>query len=172
MYDGRGFVLPGAEGGAPEYLAQHDFVHVLADYGTNLRGEIEVFSFIGRADPDPKGFAWLATLIGLFETGYIADTGFFKKDVRERSVRAQGMHVRIADAIRRGKITSQRCKKDLFDVEYYDLADRPIEEVRELLFVPAKASSALEVGSPGAFDRAGMSELQQKFHDQRETASS
>ena len=51
------------------YLAQHDFVHVLADYGTNLKGELEVFAFIGRADPDPKGFAWLATLIGLFETG-------------------------------------------------------------------------------------------------------
>ena len=47
-------------------------MHVLADYGTNLKGELEVFAFIGRADPDPKGFAWLATLIGLFETGYIA----------------------------------------------------------------------------------------------------
>ena len=66
------------------YLAQHDFVHVLADYGTNLKGELEVFAFIGRSDPDPKGFAWLATLVGLFETGFIADTGFFERDVRER----------------------------------------------------------------------------------------
>ena len=72
-------------GGAPRYLAQHDFVHVLADYGTNLKGELEVFGFIGRADPDPKGFAWLATLIGLFETGYISSTGFFDRDVRERN---------------------------------------------------------------------------------------
>ena len=62
MYDSRGFALPGTPGGAPAYLAQHDFVHVLADYGTNLKGELEVFAFIGRADPDPKGFAWLATL--------------------------------------------------------------------------------------------------------------
>jgi hypothetical protein len=30
----------------------------LADYGTNLNGELEGFSLIGRADPDPKGFAW------------------------------------------------------------------------------------------------------------------
>ena len=90
-------------GGAPEYLAQHDFVHVLADYGTNLKGELEVFAFIGRADPDPKGFAWLATLIGLFETGYIKDTGFFERDVRERHIQAPGMHQRLADAIRRGK---------------------------------------------------------------------
>src|SRR5215213_9409198 len=30
MYDSRGFALPGAPGGAPPHLAQHDFVHVLA----------------------------------------------------------------------------------------------------------------------------------------------
>ena len=62
MYRSRGFGLPGSTGGASAYLAQHDFVHVLADYGTNLNGELEVFALIGRADPDPKGFAWLATL--------------------------------------------------------------------------------------------------------------
>ena len=97
----RGFALPGSATGASAYLAQHDFVHVLADYGTNLKGELEVFVFIGRADPDPKGFAWLATLIGLFETGYIADTGFFERDVRQRTIQAPGMHRRIADAILR-----------------------------------------------------------------------
>ena len=42
-----------------------------------------MFALIGRADPDPKGFAWLATLIGLFETGYISTAGFFDRDVRE-----------------------------------------------------------------------------------------
>ncbi len=97
MYDDRGFGLPGTPGGAPAYLAQHDFVHVLADYGTNLKGELEVFGFIGRADPDPKGFAWMATLIGLFETGYISSTGFFDRDVRERHIRAPGMNQRLAD---------------------------------------------------------------------------
>src|SRR3954453_7787148 len=103
MYDSRGFAFPGTAGGAPAYLAQHDFVHVIAAYGTNLKGELEVFAFIGRADPDPKGFAWLATLTGLFETGYIADTGFFVRDVRDRHVGASGMQYRIADALRRGR---------------------------------------------------------------------
>src|SRR5215471_12289242 len=107
MYDTRCFSLPGAPGGASPYLAQHDFVHVLADYGTNLKGELEVFAFIGRADPDPKGFAWLATLIGLFETGYIADTGFFERDVREHNIQASGMPRRIADAIWRGKVVCE-----------------------------------------------------------------
>src|SRR6516164_8672370 len=125
MYDGRGFALPGTPGGAPKYLAQHDFVHVLADYGTNLKGELEVFAFIGRADPDPKGFAWLATLIGLFETGYITGTGFFSRNVRERNVRAPGMHTRIADAIRRGRQVCERNSLDLFEVDYYELAGRP-----------------------------------------------
>ena len=109
---------------AAAYLAQHDFVHVLADYGTNLKGELEVFAFIGRADPDPKGFAWLATLIGLFETGSIRDAGFFKRDVRERNVQAPGMHHRIADAIRRGKVVSEGYGTDLFEVDYHTLAGR------------------------------------------------
>ena len=139
MYDGRAASNSRATpGGAPAYLAQHDFVHVLADYGTNLKGELEVFAFIGRADPDPKGFAWLATLIGLFETGYISATGFFDRDVRERDVQAPGMHLRVADAIRRGKVVCEHYGVDLFEVDYYELADRPVDEVRELLGVPAE----------------------------------
>jgi hypothetical protein len=170
MYDGRGFPLPGTPTGASAYLAQHDFVHVLADYGTNLKGELEVFAFIGRADPDPKGFAWLATLVGLFETGYISDAGFFERDVREHNIRAPGMHYRVADAIRRGKAVCQRNDKDLFMVDYYALADRPVGEVRDLLGIPEKSRSACESGSAGVFERAGMSEMQQRAAEEREAA--
>ncbi len=167
MYDSRGFALPGTPGGAPAYLAQHDFVHVLADYGTNLKGELEVFGLIGRADPDPKGFAWLATLIGLFETGYISSTGFFDRDVREHNVRAPGMHRRIADAIRRGKVVCDHYGVDLFDVDYAALVDRPVREVRELLRVPPKSPGAIEGGSVGVFDPEGMSENQRRVVAQR-----
>jgi hypothetical protein len=162
MYRGRGFAIPGSPGGASAYLAQHDFVHVLADYGTNLKGELEVFAFIGRADPDPKGFAWLATLIGLFETGYVVDTGFFQRDVRERNIQAPGMHRRVADAIRRGKAVSECYSTDLFCVDYHALAALPVEEARELLCVPAKSEAAVESGSAGLFDLAGMSEVQRR----------
>ena len=168
MYESRGFVLPGAAGGASEYLAQHDFVHVLADYGTNLKGELEVFAFIGRADPDPKGFAWLATLIGLFETGYIADAGFFERDVRERSIQAVGMPRRIADAIRRGKIVCQGYGVDLFEIDYHALAEQPVEDVRALLGLPDKSHDAIQNGSAGVFDRAGMSDFQRRAADERE----
>ena len=168
LYDSRGFALPGTATGVSAYLAQHDFVHVLADYGTNLKGELEVFAFIGRADPDPKGFAWLATLIGLFETGYIADTGFFERDVRERNIQAHGMHHRIADAIRRGKVVSESCGTDLFEVTYHEMTYRPVSEVRAALHIPEKSPEALGSGSAGAFERAGMSQLQRRIADERE----
>jgi hypothetical protein len=169
MYTGRGFGLPGTPKGAPVYLAQHDFVHVLADFGTNLKGELEVFGLIGRADPDPKGFAWLATLVGLFETGYISSSGFFDRDVREPVIRAPGMHERVADAIRRGKVVCDRYGIDLFDVDYYALADRPVQEVRRLLRVPPKSQRAIESGSAGLFALEGMTENQRLFVAQRRT---
>ena len=167
MYDSRGFGWPGTPGGAPAYLAQHDFVHVLADYGTNLKGELEVFAFIGRADPDPKGFAWLATLIGLFETGYISSTGFFDRDVQEHNIRAPGMHRRVADAIRRGKNVCDCYGVDLFEVDYYELAGRPVGEVCELLSMPPKSSGAIDGGSIGPFHPDGMSENQRRAFAQR-----
>jgi len=167
MYDGRGFALPGTPGGAPVYLAQHDYVHVLASYGTNLKGELEVFAFIGRADPDPKGFAWLATLTGLFETGYVKTTGFFDRDLRERVVQAPGMQQRIADAIRRGKQVCQRYGTDLFMVDYEGVADRPVEEVRDMLALPPKSAGALQCGSVGPFEPGGMSEIQRQYAARR-----
>ena len=47
MYRARGFELPGSPGAASPYLAQHDFVHVLTDYGTRMECELEVFALIG-----------------------------------------------------------------------------------------------------------------------------
>jgi hypothetical protein len=167
MYDSRGFQLPGAPGGPPPRLAQHDFVHVLADYGTNLRGEVEVFALIGRTDPDPKGFAWLATLIGLFETGYITSSGFFDRDVRDPVIQAPGMHVRLADAIRRGKAVAQRRETSLFEEDYHALAARPIDEVRDVLGVPPKSDAAIESGSVELCSFAGMSETQRRVVTER-----
>ena len=54
FYQARGFALPGDPGSVPPLLAQHDWVHVLADYGTSLEAELEVFAFIGRATTIPR----------------------------------------------------------------------------------------------------------------------
>lgn len=160
MYVGRGFELPGAPGGASAYLAQHDFVHVLADYGTNLDGEMEVFALIGRADPAPKGFAWLTTLIGLFETGYVAGAGFFDGDIGTRHLDTADMHRRLADALRRGAAVCDAVGTDLMDVDYHALAELPVEDAAARVGLPPKSPEAVAAGSAGLFDRAGMSVLQ------------
>jgi hypothetical protein len=163
MYRGRGFGLPGSTGGASAYLAQHDFVHVLADYGTNLNGELEVFSLIAAADPDPKGFAWIATLVGLFETGYVADAGFFSANLEERRLDTVEMHVRVADAMRRGRELRERLSTDLLEVDYHERAERPVADVRDELGIDAKGPRAVASGSPGAFDLDGMSRIQRAY---------
>jgi hypothetical protein len=58
FYQMRGFAFPGTKGAVDPLLAQHDWVHCLADYGTSATGEIEVFTFLGSAIPDPKGFSY------------------------------------------------------------------------------------------------------------------
>ncbi len=164
MYTGRGFALPGNPHGASAFIAQHDFVHVLADYGTNLEGELETFALVGRADPDPKGFAWIATMVGLFETGYVHQQGFFEVDVRARHLSGSGgMGVRLADALRRGKAVAEAFGTDLFYVDFHELAARPLDDVRALLHLPPKSPEAVAAGSCGLFDPEGMSDGQREI---------
>jgi len=163
MYDGRGFALPGNPAGAPALLAQHDFVHVLGDYGTDLSGELETFALVGRADPDPKGFAWLATMIGLFETGYVAKAGFFETDTRDRHLQSAGMGERLADAVRRGKAVAEGYGIDLFHVDFHAFAPRELDDVRRAISLPPKSPDAIAAGSVSVFDLQGMTESQREF---------
>src|SRR5213078_3812359 len=81
FYRARGFVFPGLPGSAPPYLAQHDWVHVLADYGTTVEAELEVFAFIARANDDMRAYSLLAMVLSLFETGYLRTrAGLFESD--------------------------------------------------------------------------------------------
>jgi hypothetical protein len=163
MYEMRRWDPPGTPTGASAFLAQHDFVHVIADYGTNLPGEMEVFGLIGRADPDPMGFSWLATMVGLFETGYVHEQGFFRSNVREHTLQMTGMAARLADAIRRGKAVQEHYDTDLFAIDYHALASTPLDDVRALLGLPPKSADAVDAGSPGIFDLTGMSDAQREW---------
>ncbi|MBM3660940.1 MAG: hypothetical protein FJW95_15765 [Actinobacteria bacterium] len=163
MYEMRAWDAPGSDLGASAFIAQHDFVHVISDYGTHMEGEMEVFAFIGRADPDPMGFSWLATMVGLFETGYVHEQGFFRSNVREHTLQMGGMAHRLADAIRRGKAVQERYDTDLFAVDYHALATAPLDAVRAMLGVPPKGEEAVAAGSPGIFDLDGMSEAQKEW---------
>ena len=104
MYQARGFTFPGMPGSAPPLLAQHDWVHVLGDYGTTVESEVEVFGLIAWANDDLHAFSLLAMVISLFETGYLAtgaglfqsSPGHFSSDPR--------MAVRLSNAMRRGAL--------------------------------------------------------------------
>jgi hypothetical protein len=77
------------------------------------------------------------------------------------------MHVRLADAIRRGKTVWQRHDEDLFLFAYEDHAARPVQEVRDLLGIPPKSDAALGAGSAPLASLEGMSETQRKVYAQR-----
>ena len=157
FYLSRGFVVPGRPGSAPPLLAQHDWVHVLADYGTTVENEIEVFAFIARANDDPQAFSLLAMVVSLFETGYLArGAGLFEAD-RGHLARA-GMTGRLADALRRGALTPG--STDFLGLDWFVLADRPLSVVREELAIPAKSPEALRVGSVGPWQPGGISPFQ------------
>ena len=159
FYRARGFVYPGRAESAPPYLAQHDWVHCIGDYCSKLDGEFEVFGLIGRADPDPRGFTWIATIIGLFDTGYHDSEGLFQMDISQRWLEQPGMDVRLADAMKRGAI----CGQDLMAIDYFEHAARPLAEMLDVLGIPEKSPEAVEAGSTSPFDaewRRSMSEYQ------------
>ena len=103
FYKGRGFNFPGTPNSVPPRLAQHDFVHVLADYGTTVESEIEVFALIARADEDPRSFSLLVAVLALFEGGYLEQgLGAFRADPGHLSHDSSGMGTRLGNAIARG----------------------------------------------------------------------
>jgi hypothetical protein len=144
----RGFAFPGTPGAVSPLLAQHDWVHCLADYGTSATGEIEVFSFLASAIPDAKGFSYAVVIIGLFETGYVAAVPGVAT-ARPGHLSAPGGAVRFADALRRGLALQLDV---MGGVDWFEHADQPIDDVRRKLGVQPKGADAVAAGSLGALD--------------------
>lgn len=160
FYDARGFTFPGSPGSAPPLLAQHDWVHVLAGYGSTVESEIEVFAFLSRANDDPRAFSLLAMVISLFETGYLASgAGLFQYDRGHLS--HEGMAVRLADALRRGALVGAHAGgPDLLRRDWFADADRLIDDVRIELGVVEKSENAVASGSVSAWEPGGISPYQ------------
>lgn len=157
FYRARGFAYPGNPGSAPPLLAQHDWVHVLADYGTTVESELEVFAFIARANDDLRAFSLLAMVVSLFETGYLrSGAGLFESSPGHLS--GQKMANRVADAMSRGA----RCEGsiDFLRTDWFDLAELSVETIREHFGVPAKSADAVGAGSVGPWERGGISPFQ------------
>ncbi|TML12974.1 MAG: hypothetical protein E6G39_10840 [Actinobacteria bacterium] len=160
FYEARGFAFPGRAGSAPPLLAQHDWVHVLADFGSTVESEIEVFAFITRANDDPRAFSLLAQIVSLFETGYAAmGLGLFEYDRGHLS--HQGMATRLADALRRGALSAAANHSiDFLSVDWFEHAELSVEEARDRLGIVAKAPHAIAAGSVTPWEPGGISEYQ------------
>jgi hypothetical protein len=169
FYRARGFTFPGLPESAPPRLAQHDWIHVLADYGSTVESEIEVFGFIARCNDDPQAFSLLAMVLGLFETGYLfgAAKGFFEYDRGHLSSDIDRMSVRLGDAMYRGAMlawhvndTHPGRSTDLLTTDWFEHADRPIDEVRAELGVLPRSARAIAAGSKTPWERGGISPFQ------------
>jgi hypothetical protein len=170
FYRARGFSFPGRPQSAPPQLAQHDWIHVLADYGSTVESEIEVFALVARANDDPGAFALLAMVLGLFETGYLygAAKGFFEYDRGHLSRDVDRMAVRLADATYRGAILATHLNDtgrgskatDLLATDWFAHAERPLEEVRADYGLPPRSAAAVAAGSTTPWERGGISAFQ------------
>jgi hypothetical protein len=172
FYRARGFEFPGTPGSAPPSLAQHDWIHVLADYGTKVESELEVFGLISRATDDPRAFSLLAEVLGLFESGYLqAGMGLFQMDVGHLTNQEEQMAVRLGDALKRGAWAAWQFNLandtdtgiDFLAVDWFEHADKPLDEVRAEFFLVGnaeKSADAVEAGSVGPWERGGISPFQ------------
>lgn len=157
FYRARGFTYPGTPESAPPFLAQHDWVHVVADYGTTVESELEVFAFIARANDDMRAFSLLAMVVSLFETAYLpTGAGLFQSDAGHLS--QAGVAARLGDALRRGALCAGSI--DFLRVDWFSIAALDVDAAREHFGVTAKSERAVAAGSVGPWEPGGISEFQ------------
>ena len=165
FYKARGFNFPGTPNSVSPRLAQHDFVHVLSDYGTTVESEIEVFALIARADEsDPRSFSLLIAVLALFETGYLEKgLGAFRADPDHLSHDPSGMGVRLGNAVARGGEVAWRFREsdgiDLLAQDWFARAAEPLAAVQDEFGFTGPGAKSLEAkvaGSPGPFQPGGI----------------
>jgi hypothetical protein len=144
-------------------------VHVLADYGSRVESELEVFAFIARANDDPRGFSLLAMVVSLFETGYLA-TGAGLFEAFPGQLAQAGVATRLADAMRRGALVEGSI--DFMNLDWFTLADVPVEELRARFGIVAKSAEAVAAGSVGPWEPGGISPFQFTQGKERAAANS
>ena len=164
MYQARGFTFPGTPGSAPPLLAQHDWVHVLADYGTTVESEVEVFGLISRANDDMHAFSLLAMVISLFETGYLASGAGLFESLPGHFSSSPSMAIRLSDALARGA----RCHDgetgadsiDFLRMDWFAVANRTCEDLRKRFHLVPKSAAAGAAGVVGPWEPGGISPYQ------------
>jgi hypothetical protein len=150
FYRNRGFAFPGQAGAANEAVAHHDWIHLLADYGTTPLGEIEVVSFQTTCTRTPGALLGLLGALALFESGAMA-AGLVTKAFAGEGLSRPGGIERMAEAISRGKV----CNTDLLlDVDFFPIAHESLEELRSRFGIPPKSARVRELDPYGALQLA------------------
>jgi hypothetical protein len=146
FYSMRGFLFPGQAGAVNAAVAQHDWLHVLGDYGTTPLGEIEVLSFQTAATRTPGGMLGLVGALALFESGTMPKS-LIVHDQPIHALSAPGAVDRMAEAIARGAA----CRTDLLlDVDFFQHAGKPIDDLRAQFGIPPKSQRVLALDPLGA----------------------
>jgi hypothetical protein len=148
FYEKRGFLFPGQLGAANESVARHDWIHLLADYGTTPLGEIEVVSFQSTCSRTPGALLGLVGALALFESG-VMPKGLVTGAYPQQGLSKPGGSERMAEAIRRGR----SCNTDLLlDVDYFEIASEPLEALRERFAIPPKTPATRALDPWGALE--------------------
>ena len=146
FYSMRGFMFPGQAGAVNAAVAQHDWLHVLGDYGTTPLGEIEVLSFQTAATRTPGAMLGLVGVLALFESG-VMPASLIVHDQPTHALSAPGAVDRMAEAVARGAA----CGTDLLlDVDFFRHAGEPLEDVRARFGISPKSQGVLELDPLGA----------------------
>ena len=137
FYDDHGFPFPGERHGIYELGARHDWIHVLAGYGTSPEGELDVFAFIGASMADERGLVLLAITLGLFQNGAIRHMAGKRVVIaRADTLSDPGAISRFTEAMRRGHV----CPTDVMGtVDLFSCKDESLAAARERLgVIPAQ----------------------------------
>ncbi len=158
FYRARGFVYPGAPGSAPPLLAQHDWVHVLADYGTRVESEA---SRCSRSSPGPTttrgpSACWPWSCRSSRPATCARGRGSSRPT--PGSCLTPGSRPASSDAMRRGALVDGSV--DFLVVDWFELAPLALPDAVARFGIVPKSEAARQAGSVGPWEPGGISEFQ------------
>lgn len=124
----RGFALPGERYSAPEMILPHDLSHILGDYDTDPKGELQVAAFTAGYRKEQTA-SILVFVLCQFDLG-IQMVPQAQPEVGELDM----------DAFLKAFLRGTQCNTDFFDDwDHWAVIDRPVEELRRQYNILPKA---------------------------------
>ncbi|WP_413440611.1 hypothetical protein [Synechococcus sp. MIT S1220] len=135
-YRDRKWPLPGEKKSSPELLVNHDCCHILGGFNTDTKGEMDVSAFTAGLFPDGFGFESLMEVILDFHLGKAFTT---VGDIIPPTTGAF-----IPEEVFEGYERGLACNTNLIkDLDFWAVADQPVQELRERFGIPAIAGPLL-----------------------------